>query len=90
MKPGYITYLCCNLGSITLYRRHSIFSQVFSGLMTLRKLCNHPDLVTNDYCELRQLYNGEEGGGRGEGDFTTIDVPRGKGRKKQRCMLLLL
>ena len=26
-------------------------SQVFSALMTLRKLCNHPDLVTNDYSE---------------------------------------
>ena len=26
--------------------------KVFSGLMTLRKLCNHPDLVTNDYSEL--------------------------------------
>jgi hypothetical protein len=25
---------------------------VFAGLTTLRKLCNHPDLVTNDYSRL--------------------------------------
>ena len=53
--------------------------------MTLRKLCNHPDLVTNDYCELRKLCNGEEGGGREDEDFATIDVSTGKRRKKQRC-----
>ena len=30
----------------------SCTSQVFAGLTTLRKLCNHPDLVTNDYSQL--------------------------------------
>ncbi len=25
---------------------------MFAGLTTLRKLCNHPDLVTNDYSQL--------------------------------------
>ena len=47
--------------------------------MTLRKLCNHPDLVTNDYSELVKL--GEE---NGEGDFTMIDITRKKKSRKKR------
>ena len=44
---------------------------MFSGLTTLRKLCNHPDLVTNDYSELCK-----------EGEFTpVIGLPK-KRRKK--------
>ena len=64
------------------------FSQVFSGLMTLRKLCNHPDLVTNDYCELRRLCNGEEEDGGEGGSFTTIDVSKEKKKNKRKCELL--
>ena len=29
-----------------------MYMQVFAGLSTLRKLCNHPDLITNDYSQL--------------------------------------
>ena len=36
-------------------------SQVFSALMTLRKLCNHPDLVTNDYSEQVTPSKGNKG-----------------------------
>ena len=35
-----------------LYLFHTLDIQVFAGLTTLRKLCNHPDLVTNDYSQL--------------------------------------
>lgn len=55
---------------IHVYRfKHSLFSlQIFSGLMTLRKLCNHPDLVTKEYQRDRAMVEGrqqtsEEGGG---------------------------
>ncbi|XP_064406502.1 DNA excision repair protein ERCC-6-like isoform X2 [Halichondria panicea] len=34
--------------------------QVFSALTTLRKLCNHPDLVTNDYSEQVTLSGGNK------------------------------
>ena len=34
---------------------------MFAGLTTLRKLCNHPDLVTNDYSLLVTPGNHQEG-----------------------------
>lgn len=34
---------------------------MFAGLTTLRKLCNHPDLVTNDYSLLVTPGNHREG-----------------------------
>ena len=34
---------------------------MFAGLTTLRKLCNHPDLVTNDYSQLITPSNHREG-----------------------------
>ena len=38
--------------------------QIFTGLTVLRKLCNHPDLVTNDYreCATNGREEGEEEG----------------------------
>lgn len=51
--------------------------KVFSGLMTLRKLCNHPDLVTNDYSELITNEKGEDE----EEDFEIINI---SGRKKKK------
>ena len=60
----------------------SSFLQIFSGLMTLRKLCNHPDLVTNDFSELVRNEKGE--GEEEEGDFEILNVP---GRKKKKWPL---
>ena len=34
---------------------------MFAGLTTLRKLCNHPDLVTNDYSQFVTPGNHREG-----------------------------
>ena len=34
---------------------------MFAGLTTLRKLCNHPDLVTNDYSQLVAPGNHQKG-----------------------------
>lgn len=34
---------------------------MFAGLTTLRKLCNHPDLITNDYSQLVAPGNHQEG-----------------------------
>ena len=65
----------------------SFFLQIFSGLMTLRKLCNHPDLVTNDFSELvrNEKGEGEEGEEEEEaGDFEILNVP---GRKKKKWLL---
>ena len=58
--------------------------EVFSGLMALRKLCSHPDLVTNDYCEYRKVEAGKEE--EDEGLWVgvgTIVVPKA-GRRKKR------
>lgn len=54
---------------------------MFSGLMALRKLCNHPDLVTNDYCEFHNNSN-KEAAETADG-LNTITVPR-KQRKKKK------
>ena len=55
--------------------------KVFSGLMTLRKLCNHPDLVTNDYSELITNEKGEE-----EEDFEIINISGRKKKKKRKSI----
>ena len=52
---------------------------MFPGLVKLRKLCNHPDLVTNDYSKNRasvidELEEEEEGGGDFEGVSSVIDT----------------
>ena len=47
------------------------FFQVFSGLTKLRKLCNHPDLVTNDYSQ--QQSHDDEGEESGNHDDGLID-----------------
>ena len=41
--------------------------KIFTGLVVLRKLCNHPDLVTNDYRECVRYGREEGGSGVGEG-----------------------
>ena len=46
--------------------------QIFTGLMVLRKLCNHPDLVTNDYRECVTYGKGEEEEGEDEEDRALI------------------
>ncbi len=57
--------------------------QVFSGLTALRKLCNHPDLVTNDYSECRkQREEGNEEEEAARSGCGIITVP--KSRKRQR------
>lgn len=56
--------------------------KVFSGLMTLRKLCNHPDLVTNDYSEL--ITN--EKGDNEEEDFEIINISGRKKKKKRKSI----
>ena len=48
--------------------------------MALRKLCNHPDLVTNDYCEYR---NNEEEEEEATNSLNTIAVPRKKKKRKK-------
>ncbi len=53
--------------------------QVFSGLITLRKLCNHPDLVTNDYSDLVRVGRAEE-----EEDFVVLEAHQKKERKQKR------
>ena len=53
-------------------------NKVFSGLVTLRKLCNHPDLVTGDYSPTAAAGNDEDCE-----DFITIDVPK---ERKEQCM----
>lgn len=56
--------------------------KVFSGLMTLRKLCNHPDLVTNDYSELITNEKGEDE----EEDFEIINISGRKKKKKRKSI----
>lgn len=56
--------------------------KVFSGLMTLRKLCNHPDLVTNDYSELITNEKGEDE----EEDFEIINISGRKKKKKRKII----
>ncbi len=51
------------LTMVTMLQLHmcsNITVQVFSALTTLRKLCNHPDLVTNDYSEQVTLSGGNK------------------------------
>ena len=73
------------LSSSLVPHSSSSFLQIFSGLMTLRKLCNHPDLVTNDFSELVRNEKGEgEEGEEEEGDFEILNVP---GRKKKKWPL---
>ena len=51
------------LTMVTMLQLHmcsNITVQVFSALTTLRKLCNHPDLVTNDYSEQLTLSGGNK------------------------------
>ena len=56
--------------------------QVFSGLTKLRKLCNHPDLVTKEFSqqnidrEKEEEEEGEEEGG------LLLDLPQQLKRKK--------
>ena len=70
--------------------------QVFSAIMTLRKLCNHPDLVTNEYSMLVTRSNRGVGGGASgeraeedeEGSFDVIPVSdkiKGKKRKTKEA-----
>ena len=64
--------------------------EVFSGLVTLRKLCNHPDLITNDYSELvavgmkapplLKADSGEEW----EEDFDIIPTTKYQRKKKKK------
>ena len=60
------------------------YHQIFSALTTLRKLCNHPDLVTNDYSELVRV-----GGELGETDeedgkdFVMIDTSKKIRRREE-------
>lgn len=56
--------------------------EVFSGLMALRKLCSHPDLVTNDYSECRKVEASKDGDAESGGWADAIAVP--KRRKKSR------
>lgn len=57
--------------------------------MTLRKLCNHPDLVTNDYSEqvtkdgksVASSSREEEDEG---GDFDIIPAPKSRKKAKER------
>ena len=77
--------LCSSFSSSLVPHSSSSFLQIFSGLMTLRKLCNHPDLVTNDFSELVRNEKGEgEEGEEEEGDFEILNVP---GRKKKKWPL---
>jgi len=67
--------------------------KVFSSIMTLRKLCNHPDLVTNEYSVLVTSGGGEGARSSGErveedeeGSFDIIpvsDKAKSKGRKRK-------
>lgn len=64
--------------------------KVFSGIITLRKLCNHPDLVTNDYSE--QVAREVKGtvssmtdeGEEDEDGFDTIPVPKNRRKSKRK------
>lgn len=68
--------------------------------MTLRKLCNHPDLVTNDYSDLVTCERGKIRGApankgarkddkeeEDEGEFVVI--PSSKRKRKNRGVCLL-
>ena len=52
--------------------------------MTLRKLCNHPDLVTNDFSELvrNEKVEAEEEEEEEEREFEILNVS-GKKKKKR-------
>ena len=68
--------------SKTVQRMLERGKEVFAGLNALRKLCNHPDLVTNDYCEYRST--GEAGKEEEEGNgCDTILVPK-HGQRRSR------
>lgn len=58
--------------------------------MKLRKLCNHPDLVTNDYTRNRALtIEEEEVGGASEGMSPVIDTTRVKRKREEEGRTLL-
>lgn len=61
--------------------------KVFSGLMALRKLCNHPDLVTNDYCEYSKVGTSKEVDGPING-LSTIPVPKKRKRTRKHGDML--
>ena len=48
--------------------------------MALRKLCNHPDLVTADYCEYRTNEKEEREGK--DGGLSVIAAPKKKRTRK--------
>ena len=50
-----------------------IVCQIFSGLVTLRKLCNHPDLVTNEYRKGGKCVVGGKGKSAAEGEGDDSD-----------------
>ena len=52
------------------------WNKVFSGLVTLRKLCNHPDLVTGEYNTIT-IEERVDGDGDGE-DFIKVEIPKEK------------
>ena len=57
---------------------------MFSGLTKLRKLCNHPDLVTKEYSQDRQTGgNGEEEEEEEDGPTLLLDAPPIKRKKGQ-------
>ena len=60
--------------------------QIFTGLTVLRKLCNHPDLVTNDYrdCATNGREDGEEEGEGEDADETAFIRSRRPQRRRRR------
>ena len=54
---------------------------MFSGLTKLRKLCNHPDLVTKEYSQDRQAGGEGEEEEEEEGPTLLLDAPRTKRKK---------
>ena len=65
---------------------HSLsLSQIFTGLAVLRKLCNHPDLVTNDYRE--SATNGREEREEEEDKDETAFIRSRKPQRRRRRRL---
>ena len=54
---------------------------MFSGLTKLRKLCNHPDLVTKEYSQDRQAGGEGEEEEEEEGPTLLLDAPWVKRKK---------
>ena len=92
---NYVTKsLCLSSLCLSVYLSLSLslsFLQVFAGLVTMRKLCNHPDLVTCDYSQVRmkeRRKRGREEKGMGaersdpedeeEEEFTVLNVRQTK------------